>query len=93
MLTSKKIHEITGGFDEKIIVGSDVEYWLRAMKLWASYKFFFQPYVYSDPRRLRKEGRIWLLLKWFRWYMFMVKKWPIYEENRMFDYEFWNYKK
>jgi hypothetical protein len=26
MLTSKKIHEITGGFDEKIIVGSDVEY-------------------------------------------------------------------
>lgn len=91
MLISKKIHNSIWGFDEKIIVWSDMEYGLRAMKKGAKYKFFFSPYVYANPRRLRKEWRIWLIYKWFRWYMYMVRKGPIYKENKMFEYEFWKY--
>lgn len=91
LLTSKKRHELVGGFDEETIMGGDVIYGFASMEAGARYRLLFRPYVFSCPRRLRKEGRIGLLVKWLRGYVYMLKHGPIYKDAGLHEYEFGNY--
>lgn len=93
LLISNKYHKKVGGFDENTVMGGDVIYGLAAIDCGAKYRLIFKPYVLSFPRRLRKEGRIRLLTKWFRGYKYMVKNGPIYADANLHNYEFGNYTK
>ncbi len=91
LLTNKNQYLAAGGFDEETVIGGDVIYGFTCIKNGAKYKFLFYPYVYSYPRRLRKEGRLGLMIKWFRGYKYMIKRGPIYANAQLHEYEFGNY--
>ena len=93
LLTTRNNHAKVGGFDEKTVMGGDVIYGLDSIAKGARYTFFFYPYVFGYPRRLRKEGRLVLLMKWLRGYWYMIQHGPIYKEANLHEYEFGNYSK
>lgn len=93
LLTTKSNHKRVGGFDEEIVMAEDVVYCHESIKQGATYKLLFSPSVIGDPRRLRKTGRLKLLYFWLKGYLYTITKGPIYESNRLFDYEFGNHQK
>ena len=93
LLTTRSVHVKVGGFNERTVMGGDVIYGFDSVKKGGHYKLFFWPYVLGYPRRLRKEGRIVLLSKWLRGYLYMIRYGPIFKESNLHEYEFANYSK
>jgi glycosyltransferase involved in cell wall biosynthesis len=88
LLTTKRNHLAIHGFNEKVIMAEDVLYCHESVQRGATYKLFFTPSVVGDPRRLREVGRVRLLWLWLKGYLYTTFKGPMYESNKLFDYEF-----
>lgn len=58
----RSVFEKLGGFDESIKVGEDIEMVQRFAKKGVVYEILEKPKIYTSVRRLRKEGRIRLVL-------------------------------
>ncbi|MBI2593128.1 glycosyltransferase [Candidatus Daviesbacteria bacterium] len=58
----RSVFEKLGGFDESIKVGEDIEMIGRFAKKGVLYEVLEEPKIYTSVRRLRKEGRIRLVL-------------------------------
>ena len=81
-LTTKENHRKVGGFDNRAIMGGDVDYLWRSKRDGAAYHFHFWPHVYVSPRRARKEGRLGLLYKWLKCYFYMKRSGhPVYSKS------------
>lgn len=87
MLTTKKNHDVIGGFKEGVELGEDLDYCERSYKAGTKYNFFLYPWVLASPRRLRKEGRLRLLFMWIKGYFYVRKHGPIYDASK-FKYTF-----
>jgi glycosyltransferase involved in cell wall biosynthesis len=59
----RNIHEQIGGYDEKIIVGEDIDYVTRASKL-GKFRFLISKKVIISMRRYEVEGRMKLFFKY-----------------------------
>jgi len=84
MFVPKNLFEKVGGFNEKIVLGEDVECGWRLTKAGGSYRIFWSPYVFASPRRLRQKGRFGLFLLWARGYFHMHLKGPIYATSHFY---------
>lgn len=91
MVTTKENHERIGGFDEKAVVGEDIEYGFRSVKYGARYRMFLRPYIRASTRRVRHVGRWKLFWMWIQWYLYIHKNGAIYDKN-LFHYPFGHYK-
>lgn len=91
MVTTKENHEKIGGFDEKAVVGEDIEYGMRSVRHGAKYHLFLRPYLKASARRARQVGRLYLLWMWAKWYLYIHKHGAIYDKN-LFHYPFGHYK-
>lgn len=85
IFTTKENHKTIGGFKEKIILAEDIDYGRRSIADGARYRFHFSPYVFASPRRLRREGRIKLLVKWVTCHFYIKRHGEIYD-NSVFSY-------
>ena len=90
IFTTKRNHESINGFKEGVIIGEDIDYLRRSRKNGAAFHLYYHPYVFASPRRLRKEGRMKLLLLWGRCYLHIKKHGPIYSEEK-FKYPYGHY--
>jgi len=63
ILVKKEIHDRIGGFDEKLRLAEDHEYIKRASRI-GCYKIFSTPKIFVSVRRLEKEGRMKIALKY-----------------------------
>lgn len=89
ILVRKEIHQIIGGFDEKIKIGEDHDYVIRAAKF---DKFgFLSQFVLSSSRRFERDGRIRTYLKYLLIGVYMVISGPV--RSDIFKYRFGHYKK
>ena len=68
----------------------DTDYGVRSVRSGARYYFFFQILVYGSDRRVRKVGRIKLLLIWSKAFLHVRKHGPIYDTKKA-DYSFGNH--
>jgi glycosyltransferase involved in cell wall biosynthesis len=59
----KSVHEQIGGYDEKIIVGEDIDYVTRASKL-GKFRFLLSKKIIISLRRYEVEGRTKLFFKY-----------------------------
>ena len=59
----KQIHEQIGGYDEKLVVGEDFDYVIRASKV-GEFRFLRSKKIIISLRRYELEGRIKLFLKY-----------------------------
>lgn len=91
MVTTKENHEKIGGFDERAVVGEDIEYGFRSVKHGAQYRMFLRPYIRASARRVRHVGRWKLFWMWIQWYLYIHKYGAIYDKN-LFHYPFGHYK-
>lgn len=90
IFTSKKNHDYIKGFKEGAMLGEDTDYGVRSVRSGARYYFFFQILVYGSDRRVRKVGRIKLLLIWSKAFLHVRKHGPIYDTKKA-DYLFGNH--
>lgn len=86
----RSVFEKLGGFDESIKVGEDIDLVQRFAKSGVLYEILEEPKIYTSVRRLRKEGRIRLVLmminSFINGHIFGYRKNPIAKE-----YEFGKY--
>lgn len=89
ILVRKEIHQIIGGFDEKIKIGEDFDYARRAARF---DKFgFLSQFVLSSSRRFERDGRIRTYLKYLLLGVYMFILGPV--RSDIFKYRFGHYKK
>lgn len=88
VFTNKQTFKMVGGFAEGALLGEDTHFGLSAYKKGARYRFYPSLKIKVSPRRIRKMGRVRLLLIWARGFMFVRKnKRAIYPEDG-FEYQF-----
>lgn len=88
ILTTKENHRRIGGFAVGAIIGEDYDYLRRSLEDGAIYHLHYKPHVLVSPRRARSEGRVHLMLKWLRCYLYIRKQGkPIYNEEK-FTYNY-----
>jgi glycosyltransferase involved in cell wall biosynthesis len=87
LLTTKANHRSINGFDEKIVMGEDIDYGRRSLAQGAKYHLHYRPAVLASPRRLREVGRLKLFWYWTKGYLHAIKYGPMYE-NKIFPYPF-----
>lgn len=68
IITTKKVHESIGGFDENITHAEDIDYGLRAVKSGATHRIFMKVRVRASARRLDTNGRVATGFAWLRWH-------------------------
>jgi glycosyltransferase involved in cell wall biosynthesis len=89
---TKKVFDKIGGFDEKLLVGEDIDLTTRS-KACGRFDILKKKKIYVSVRRLEKEGRLNYLLKRAKtsFYDFTGKKMTV--KNREVEYEFGGYDK
>lgn len=92
MLTTKTMHKKVGGFREEIMIAEDLDFGERVMATGAKYHFFFSPFAFHSPRRIRKMGRIPFFLLYFKAYLY-TRKHGLAALPEKIDYPFGEYKK
>lgn len=92
IVTTKQVHARIGGFNEKVSVGEDIDYGLRAHKSGAKYYVLFNVLIRGSARRFDKSGRLAVARMWAQWYRQTVTSGPIID-NSKYDYEFGKFKK
>ncbi len=85
ILVKKEIHELVGGFDEKIKFAEDHEY-VRRTKKQAKFGFINLKPVLVSARRFEKDGRIVTYLRYGLAAMWMFFLGPI--KSNIFNYKF-----
>ncbi|MFA6428893.1 MAG: glycosyltransferase [Patescibacteria group bacterium] len=84
------VHRAIQGFDERIVFAEDHDYAQRAVKTGAVFGILRGHRVGVSVRRLEKEGRLKLALKYIYGELHMRLKGP-FTEGMPFEYEFANY--
>jgi glycosyltransferase involved in cell wall biosynthesis len=92
IITTKKIHERIGGFNEHVTYAEDVDYGLRAHKSGAKYHILYDVIVRGSARRFDKMGRLNVSKLWISWHKQTAAHGPILDAGK-YDYEFGNFKK
>ena len=92
IITTKRIHEQIGGFNEQAKYAEDIDYGLRAFRGGYKYYILFDTTIKSSTRRLQQMGRFKLGITWLVWYRKTAKHGVAGQQNRS-DYEFGNFKK
>ncbi|HRY59791.1 MAG TPA: glycosyltransferase [Patescibacteria group bacterium] len=87
ILSRRWVFNMTRGFDEKIRVGEDHDYCIRASKFGA-FRILKKPKLYVSVRRLEKEGRLGLATKYVT---YSVYKNLTGKDFPLMKYEFSNY--
>ena len=87
IFTTRRIHKLISGFEEGAILGEDSDYGKRAIAAGAKYHLYFRNFIYGSPRRVRKMGRVRLILFWIRSHMYIRKYGPI-KDPTLFPYVF-----
>lgn len=87
ILTRKELHEKVGGFDESIDFGEDTDYIEKIAKI-SSFKVLREPQLFVSIRRLEKEGRKNIALKYAKStiYQFSGRKVTAKDLDYDFDY-------
>ncbi len=89
IFSTRRVHQETGGFDEKISLCEDCDYVKRASQTWR-FRMLNQTFNF-DPRRLEQEG---LVKMGFTYLKANVRRFFFGEmRNNEMDYKFDNYKK
>jgi len=88
ILTTRRMHQRLGGFDETLKMSEDHDYVERAMRL-AKYGILKKCHVFISVRRLENEGRLNLMKKYFLLdvYRFVNKR----VDKEIVPYEFGNF--
>ena len=87
-VASRDIHELIGGYNERITYAEDTEYGRRALANGAVYKYFLLPPIYFSVRRLVKTGTIpWLITKFKESY---IQKGKADNENKNYKFGIFN---
>jgi glycosyltransferase involved in cell wall biosynthesis len=88
ILTTRRLHQRIGGFNQNLKMSEDHDYVERAMRL-AKYGILKKCHVFISVRRLENEGRLNLMKKYFLLdvYRFVTKK----VDKEIVPYEFGNF--
>lgn len=90
LLTTRDNHNNVMGFVEGAILGEDTDYGLRSVKAGAKYRFYLWPKVIGSDRRVRRMGRIPLLMLWSKAFLHVLKHGPIFP-GQGYEYPFGHY--
>ncbi len=85
IFAKKEVHQLVGGFNEKIKLAEDHDYVLRISKL-EKFDFLKSIRIPVSVRRLDKDGRFNISLKYFAVEMHLIFLGPIY--SNIFNYKF-----
>jgi len=89
ILVKKELHERIGGFDEEIEILEDTEYVRRALKI-GKFGMLKSTKIFYSERRLEKEGRAKVYLKYLLAYFYLLFFGPI--KTDIFKYKYEQYK-
>ncbi|MBN1503131.1 glycosyltransferase [Candidatus Woesearchaeota archaeon] len=81
----KKIHDDIDGFNHKIKLGEDHDYVIRASRK-GKFSYLLKPYILFSIRRLSKEGRLGLVIKYIYSEIYRLFNKEIKKD--IFEYEF-----
>jgi len=85
IFVKKEIHQLVGGFDEKIKLAEDHDYILRISKI-AHFDFLQSVRIPVSVRRLDKDGRLKISIKYLVAEAHLIFLGPIYSD--IFNYKF-----
>lgn len=85
MIVERNFFYFSGGFDEKLFLAEDHEFIQRAKKMGVSCRFLRQVKVKFSLRRLKKEGRLELWLKYIIASLHYLARGRI--DRKIFDYQ------
>jgi glycosyltransferase involved in cell wall biosynthesis len=85
IFAKRDIHKLIGGFDEGIKLAEDHDYVLRISKL-ERFDFLESVQIPVSVRRLDKDGRLNIFLKYFAVEMHLIFLGPVY--SNIFNYKF-----
>ncbi len=91
LFAKKHIHEAIGGFDESITLAEDVDYVKRGSQVGQFGILKVSP-VYISIRRLKKEGRAKMAMKYVATEAHILAKGPVRDNDIPYDYEYGNEK-
>lgn len=86
ILVRRRMHEEINGFNEEVVLGEDMDYVQRAAKEGGRFKVLKQggP-IDVSVRRLEKDGRLGIAIKYMFAELYMILKGPI--KKTLFEYE------
>jgi glycosyltransferase involved in cell wall biosynthesis len=90
IFSKKETHELMGGFDEKIKFAEDHDYAARASKI-SGFDLLQSVRIPVSTRRLDKEGRLGISIKYLAAEMYLIVVGPIY--TNLFEYKLGCYDK
>jgi len=85
IFAKKEVHQLVGGFDEKIKLSEDHDYVLRINKI-EKFDFVKSVRIPVSVRRLNKDGRFNIAIKYLAVEMHLIFLGPIY--SNIFNYKF-----
>lgn len=88
ILSDKDVYFEIGGFDENLLVAEDYDYTYKIFKKY-KIRMIESSFVYYSPRRLEREGRFKVILKWLKLTLYVLIKGPV--KKKIVDYEFGNH--
>ncbi len=88
ILSNKKVHFEIGGFDESLLVAEDYDYTYKIFKK-NKIKMINSTFVYYSPRRLEREGRVKVILKWLKLTFYVLICGSV--RKKIVEYEFGNH--
>lgn len=87
LFAKRHMHEALGGFDESITLAEDVDYVKRGAKIGYFGILKLSP-VYISTRRMDKEGRGTMAIKYLKAEAHLVTKGPIRNHEVPYDYDY-----
>ncbi len=83
LMTSRAAHEAIHGFDERVVFAEDHDYARRAKKAGFKFGILYKQKVPVSVRRLQKDGRLNLAVKYIFTECYMLTRGPLKAETRM----------
>lgn len=90
IMVKKTKHEEIAGFDETILIGEDHDYCERILKS-GRFRLLRSAKIIFSVRRIEKEGKVKMLLKWLYGTIYVLTRGPI--RKQIMSYEFGHYDK
>jgi glycosyltransferase involved in cell wall biosynthesis len=87
IFAKKHVHDSIGGFDESITLAEDVDYVKRGSQV-GQFGILKQPPVQISIRRLKKEGRAKMAMKYVKTEAHILTKGPVRDNDIPYDYEY-----
>lgn len=74
MFVRRQVHEAIGGFDEEVVFAEDHDYVQRAQKMGFTFGLLRSQYIVTSVRRLEKDGRLAIAMKYLFGEIRMITK-------------------